>query len=260
MRDSKVNIESRLEKSINALDPIHLEDMGKVSLMDRVDTKYWFNRELLSTLLEMIQDDYYILTIDGMRSLPYVSTYYDTPNNAMFTAHHNGKGNRFKVRKRTYLINGLSYLEVKNKTNKGRTIKHRINTDKENLGFSGEDMQFLQQEIPIDAEQLQQSLSNYFQRLMLVNKDFSERCTIDLVLSYKHKSTAVTLDELVIVEVKSGRGGPMSPIELAMRDLRIKSAGFSKYCMGRLMTDATVKQNAFKAKVRRLSKVMNNKL
>ena len=46
-------------------EPIKLEEMGQVKLMNRTDTKYWFNLIQLQKLLESIKDSYYILKIDG---------------------------------------------------------------------------------------------------------------------------------------------------------------------------------------------------
>ena len=44
----------------------------------------------------------------------------------MYLAHQNGRVIREKIRVRTYVSSGLTFLEVKNKNNKGRTDKKRI--------------------------------------------------------------------------------------------------------------------------------------
>lgn len=245
-----------LMKCLTQLDTITLDEMDQVKLMDRLDTKYWFNSTGLVQVLERVKNDYYILTIDNQLMMPYASTYFDTTRDALYTAHHNGKLNRYKVRRRTYLISGISYLEVKFKSNKGRTVKRRFKTEQQAMELSPIEKEFIAKETPLSVEDLQVSLDNRFQRIMLVNKNFNERCTIDLNLQYSYDEREVMLGDLVIVEIKSERGGGLSPIALALRDLRFKSAGFSKYCVGRTMTDPGVKQNAFKNKLRKINKII----
>ncbi|NJN28808.1 MAG: VTC domain-containing protein [Cyclobacteriaceae bacterium] len=96
--------------------------------MNRTDYKFWFPTNLVPSILSCIKDDYYILTINNQAILPYETTYYDTLKNDMYVAHHNGKLNRYKIRRRSYMVNDVSFLEVKFKNNKGRTIKNRIRT------------------------------------------------------------------------------------------------------------------------------------
>ena len=117
-------------------DPIQLEEMEKVKLMNRTDRKYWFHFDFLPELLQTIKHDYYILNIDGKNQLPYTTTYYDTTKNKMYASHHNGKLNRFKIRRRSYVASRISFLEIKFKSNKGRTIKKRIPADFNNLKFT----------------------------------------------------------------------------------------------------------------------------
>ena len=107
-------------------DPIRLDEMNEVKLMNRVDRKYWFHLDRLENLLHSIKNDYFILNIDGQSILPYATSYFDTTQNNMYTSHVNGKLNRYKVRRRTYVSTGISFLEVKFKSNKGKTIKNLI--------------------------------------------------------------------------------------------------------------------------------------
>ena len=47
-----------------------------------------------------------------------------------YNDHHNQRVNRHKIRFREYVDSGLIYLEVKCKTNKGKTVKKRLKVDK----------------------------------------------------------------------------------------------------------------------------------
>jgi len=245
--------------STKSFESIGLQEMDKVKLMNRTDHKYWFSLTELSAVLESINQQYYILQIDGKDHMPYSTTYFDTIKDEMFIAHHNGKLNRYKIRKRKYLISGIGFLEIKFKNNKGRTIKKRIRTDGPSDQFTEKEIQFIQTNTPYSAEELQLSLLNNFTRLTLVNKNFKERCTIDIDLKYKNENKDVNLGNLVIVEVKSEGNSNISALELALRDNRLKAAGFSKYCVGRTITDSGLKRNEFKRKIRRIEKVINTK-
>lgn len=242
--------------AIDFLSPIRLEEMSRVKLMNRTDTKFWFHASRLQEILQIIKDDYFVLKIGGQAELPYATTYYDTSGNKMYCAHHNGKLNRYKIRRRSYVISGISFLEIKFKSNKGRTIKKRISTEFGETFFTPKENEFLSQYIPFSCDDLHPSLSNNFTRLTLVNKNFQERCTIDLNLSFKNARKQVSLDNLVIVEIKSEGNPTNSPLARTLRDQRIKSSGFSKYCVGRTVTDSSLKRNAFKEKIRSIEKII----
>lgn len=235
---------------------ITLSEMDQVKLMNRVDRKYWFHSAYLPELLKMVEKDYYLLHIDGESRLKYTTTYFDTDNDRMFSAHHNGKLNRFKIRKRKYVNSGISFLEIKFKNNKGRTIKKRIPTDSDSQQIINGESEFIETYSPFDTDDLHASLKNRFTRLTLVNKNFKERCTIDLDIEFESAEKKINLDNLVIVEIKSDGKPNNSPLALALRKIRIKSSGFSKYCVGRTVTDSLLKINAFKEKIRTIEKVI----
>lgn len=245
---------------VESFTPIRLEEMDKVQLMNRTDRKFWFHVSYLSELLRTIEDNYYILNFGGKSCLPYATTYFDTCGDKMFSAHHNGKLNRFKIRKRTYVDSEISFLEIKFKSNKGRTVKKRIPSRVNKSSFSSTEGQFIDHNTPYSSNELKESLINKFTRLTLVNKNFKERCTIDLDLQFEISDRITTLDNLVIVEIKSDGKSNKSPLALALRQYKIKESGFSKYCVGRSITDPLLKRNAFKPKLRSLEKVTNQVL
>lgn len=235
--------------------PIRLEEMEQVRLMNRTDTKYWFNEKCLNQLLEEVQNDYFILNMNNEVLLPYSTVYYDTVENQMYNAHHNGKLNRYKVRRRTYVSSGISFLEVKFKTNKGRTIKKRVSSGSTNNSFTSEEQVFLRNNIPFTINDLQTSLFNHFSRIMLVDKSFKERCTIDFNLQFSAKNKNVALNNFVVVEIKTDGSPSASSMASALYNQGIKPSGFSKYCIGRTIIDTSLKRNAFKRKIRALEKV-----
>jgi len=247
---------------LNSFKTIQLKEMDQVKLMNRTDRKYWFHLNDMQQILEAVKEDYFVLSIDGESLLPYATTYFDTQENEMFVNHQNGKLNRYKIRKRSYVNSDISFLEIKFKSNKGRTIKKRIPIAENDKNFTKEEAVFLHMEAPYKTSDLQVSLLNSFTRITLVNKNFKERCTIDSNLHFESDEKEVNLDEMVIVEIKSEGNAPISPLTLALRDHRIKTSGFSKYCVGRSITDFKLKRNSFKSKIRSIEKMLhiNHKL
>lgn len=242
-------VDTKMFKSIS------LEEIEQVRLMDRTDTKYYFNESRLQELFKAIQGDYFVLEINNETILPYSTVYYDTPENKMFTAHHNGKLNRYKIRRRSYEVSKMSFLEVKFKSNKGRTIKYRVPAQFDTHDFNRTEHDFLSRQSPFSTADLQPSLNNNFRRITLANKHFNERCTFDFNLSFESKGKQIKLEHLVIVEVKAESLASASPLSLALREMRIKTGGFSKYCIGRAVTDSSLKHNAFKQKIREIEKL-----
>ncbi|MFI3303940.1 MAG: polyphosphate polymerase domain-containing protein [Rikenellaceae bacterium] len=245
-----------IKSAIESFEGITLSEMDRVKLMNRTDRKFWFNISHLEELLLDIKDHYFALEIGGERNLPYATTYYDTPEDHMYRTHHRGKLNRFKIRRRNYVSTQHSFLEVKFKSNKGRTIKQRIPTSYPNPDFNPDEDLFIAKESPYHSTELHTVLENSFKRLMLVGCDMNERCTIDQELAFVSNGVEAHLEQLVIVEVKS-EGYATSRIIDAMRRQRLKPSGFSKYCIGRSITDQSLRRNAFKAKHREIEKIID---
>jgi len=141
------------------------------------------------------------LTINEERSFSYKTVYFDTPTNEFFLAHHNNKLNRLKIRRRTYINTGTSFLELKLKTNKGRTVKKRIKTN-DIKTFSIEEKNFIHNNTSLNFDEIQPSLTNKFSRITFVSKDLNERYTIDFDISFKGKNTRTSLENIVILEIK----------------------------------------------------------
>lgn len=239
-----------MDTILNNFTPIYLDEMKSVRLMNRVDTKFVTTLPRLRQLLAMAQEDYFIQEIDEVRKSAYTTLYYDTPSLEMYLMHHNGCLGRQKVRVRQYVDSGITYLEVKNKNNHRRTRKKRITVD----GFgidSDEKREFLKGLCWFDVDTLRPSLRNWFDRITLVNKGKTERVTIDTGLRFHNFLTGIdnSLEQAVVVELKRD-SNHRSPLLAMLRDLRIQPHGFSKYCMGTVLSNPDVKKNRMKPKLR----------
>ena len=124
-------MDKEIVELLSHLPPIPLEEMGSIKLMNRLDRKYLATLSQLEQLLKMAQGKYYAQANGDSRFSPYRTIYLDTPDEEMYLAHHNGRLVRQKVRVRTYLDSGDTFLEVKNKDNHGRTKKKRISVQEQ---------------------------------------------------------------------------------------------------------------------------------
>src|SRR5262245_48399908 len=106
-------------------EPLSLDQVGSATLLDRVDTKFLVPLSAVPQLIDGLADQYRALQVNGTRLGRYSTRYFDTPELALYHAHHAGRLPRYKVRVRSYLESREQYLEVKLKNNKGRTLKDR---------------------------------------------------------------------------------------------------------------------------------------
>lgn len=247
------------ESILNKFDPVSLEEIDEVKLMNRIDRKYWFHSSKLNQLLEQALPYYNILEINGERLMDYQTIYFDTPENSMYLKHHNRKLNRHKIRQRNYISTDSSFLEVKFKTNKKRTVKERIATEFEPNEFEQNELRFIQTNTPFSGEHLEPKLKNKFKRITLIHKEKLDRCTIDISPVFWNNNGKTRVDHLVIFELKRGRSLKSSPMVNLIRELKIRQRGLSKYCTGRAMLEPELKQNMFKPRLRFLNKeILNN--
>lgn len=248
-----------LKDLLESYNSVSLEQMGKVKLLNRVDTKFVTTREDLCRLLELAAADYSIQEIEGRKEMPYTTLYYDTPDCEMYAEHQRGRKNRQKVRVRRYESSGISFLEVKRKNNKGRTDKKRIEIPVR-IPAADDYSEFLSKYSRYADSGLQPQLSNAFHRITLVNRAMTERLTIDTDLKFHNEQTGIDadMDDLVIIEVKRDGLTP-SPVMGMLNKLRIHQSGFSKYCIGMTLTNPALKSNRFKERIRYVRRMMNGR-
>lgn len=253
-----MGIGNKIRKVVAKFDPITLDQMDKVKLMRRTDTKFVFSKKDLPKLLEKALDKYYMVEIEDEREQIYNTTYFDTSDYKMYSLHHNGRPNRFKVRIRQYVYSEQEFLEIKRKNNRGETIKNRIGHTEEKHQIDVDDSKvFVKKYSKFNSDLLEPTLGNNFIRLTLVNKNFSERITIDYKLKFKDlkNNKETKTPGICIIEIKKGRDNKSSPFIAYLKELRIHSMGFSKYCIGMAMLNPDVKNNNFKQRLRAIEKI-----
>lgn len=256
MNSSSLN---KISNTLNHLfSGVSLSEIDESKLMDRVDEKYIFHLSQLDELLMKCSDNYYCLEVCNKRMSLYKTLYFDTPNFDIYLQHHNGKLNRNKIRYRNYVDSNVSFIEVKSKLNKGRTVKSRVETEEWNHLFKSDEKQFVENNSTFFSDNLTESIWVVYHRITLVSKSSKERITLDTSLYFENvNGKKVELDSIVIAEVKQVQKNPSHFVSL-LNELRIKPGSISKYCLGVALLFPNIKQNLFKSRIKFIHKISNN--
>lgn len=242
-------------QKIGLYDPISLAEMDGVKLMNRVDAKFVVPLKMLPGLLDELRPHYRLLEINGHRMCDYETLYFDTPDLRFYHDHQAGRLNRYKIRQRRYVHTNTLFTEVKFKNNKRRTIKTRIsNVTLTNNVMSSETNAFLREQTPFDPEVLMPVLWVDYTRLTLVSLATAERLTLDLNLSFRNHTGHKNYEQVVVAEVKQDSLKHSHFLDL-MKKYHLRQGSLSKYCLGVISLDKTVKHNRFKEKLKYLSKI-----
>ncbi len=246
-----------LNESLDSFTPISLAEMDEVSLMNRVEMKYVFSSGKLTALLSLLSKHYRALEIESSRHFDYNTTYLDTADYLFFNQQLRGKLCRHKLRYRRYVISGLTYLEIKKKTNKNRTIKWRIQ-NRLSSNFDNAASVFLKDYFPYNTSDLKPVLINGFSRITLVGNAFKERITLDSNLIFSSpEGKNIELPYLAVAEIKRERHSGCSPFGDIMKELGIQSNRFSKYSIGSCLVRDMPRINSLKQNLLLINKIEN---
>lgn len=247
------------------MERISLEQMRSVKLMNRIDTKYVASEEgVMQLLAEAAKCGYRVQVHGSVIAARYDTRYFDTESRDMYIAHHNRQLTRQKIRTRHYEDGSATYLEVKDKNNRGRTKKRRIEIPANDLmGWmdNGEALSFLEPISRYDVKSLTPAIATRFLRITIVNPELTERITLDLNLEFTdlRSGTTAQIEGLAIIEIKQD-GNIRSKAKDILNTLRVKPMRISKYCLGTALTVKDIKKNRMKEKIRRIEqRIKQNK-
>lgn len=259
-----------IELQAEQYSPITLAGMEGVKLMNRTDTKFVLPLHLLPQLLSDLEPHYRWLNVNKQVLCSYETLYFDTPALQLYHNHQTGRLNRVKVRQRLYTQSGLTFTEVKQKTNKGRTIKKRIEQPDSsllllsrpgcpNFGYGNLDPEssaFVNQHSGLESAGLRPVLWVGYTRITLVSNTSPERLTFDLDLMFYNGTKSVSFSPVVIAEVKQEAHCP-SPFLRLIKQHGIRQGSVSKYCLGMLSLDGRLRHNRFKPQLLHLKKIIS---
>ncbi|MEU9605967.1 polyphosphate polymerase domain-containing protein [Streptomyces sp. NPDC048057] len=228
-------------ESVLAAAPISLKEVQeRAELMARFDQAYLVPAGVFTRLVAHLTDrarpagPFRVLTIDDRRWFGYHSVYYDTPDWRCFHEHRQGRRLRFKIRERVYRDSGLRQFEIKLKSGRGETIKHRRPLTGADTPLDAPYREFLAGHLraayglepPAD---LSPSIVTDYRRATLVSD--GERITCDTGLSCHdvRADRSVRCDPgLVLVETKTT--GHLTEADLFLHAHGVRPAVFTKYC------------------------------
>jgi hypothetical protein len=250
---------SYIENEISKLNPFSLDAISGVRLMNRIEIKYVFSIRKLTDLVNLLGKQYQVLEIRNVRVLPYTTTYLDTADSLFYYQHIRGEYDRHKIRYRKYEATNESFLEIKKKTNKGRTIKWRIESKPVQGTFDSNASGFIQQYLPISSTLIKPAIINHFTRITFAGFEFKERITIDFNISFStpQETDEISLPYLAVAELKKEAYSDSSHFKTLIKQLNIYPAGFSKYCIASALLNDSLKKNMIKPKLLLLNKLEN---
>jgi len=193
------------------LPPITLAELvERAALQTRIDRKYLVPLATAEQVVAGLAGQARVLEIGGRRDFGYTSLYFDTPDLASYHLSARGRRRRFKVRRRSYLDTGQSFLEVKTRGGRGTTVKERTpDDDGPGRGLDPAARRFVDAVLaragiaPV-AGQLHPVLATHYQRTTVHLAGSESRLTVDTDLTWSlPRGPGLDLPGLAIVETKS---------------------------------------------------------
>ncbi|SIT67063.1 polyphosphate polymerase domain-containing protein [Microbacterium sp. RU33B] len=197
---------------------VDLDELNaQAELQTRVDRKYILPSGALPPVLDELPAGTAVLEIADRRALRYESRYFDTPALDSFHGAAHGRRRRFKVRARTYVDSGGSFLEVKTRGGRSATVKERVpvlrdELDEDGIAYATELLTDAGiPRAPWLARHLDPVLVTRYRRVTLLlpaagTTSDASRGTIDLELEWIDvDGRLLSLPGSVIVETKSGQ-------------------------------------------------------
>jgi hypothetical protein len=246
---------SEISNHLSFFDRITLAQMDSVMLFDRVDTKFLFHVRELPAIIEAMKEDYFTLEVKDTRIHTYHSLYYDTPDFVHYLRHHNQMKSRYKFRHRIYVESDLHFFEIKEKTNKSRTLKSRILKKEKHTGITDSVEELVANNTRYSAKDLHPVLWVNFHRITMVHKERQERLTIDMNLIFERDGKILSADNAAIIELKQEKMNYGIPFMKLLISKGIRPTSMSKYTMGIVNLIETQKNNLFLPKLRTINKI-----
>ncbi len=223
-----------------ALPPIGLDELvQQAELLTRVDRKYVVRLSEMSALFSSVPAGTRVLQIGDQRDFGYRSTYLDTPDFRSFHTSGRSHRHRWKVRGRSYLDSGDSWLETKTAGPRGRTTKTRIvHDDPLHHGISPAGAAFVSGRLgPELTDALRPVLTTTYRRTTLLLPQSRTRVTIDVELAWTAVGSGRSLRRPGLAVVETKTGSTPSVVDRHMWSSGHRPVRISKYGVGMAALD-----------------------
>lgn len=199
------------------------EVVATSELMSRTDRKYVLRLNDFLAVTDALGTSLSCLEIDGQRAFGYSSTYFDTPDLAIFRAHRQDRRRRFKIRTRTYTDSADTFCELKVSGRRDETVKiRRPHPPTAAHGLTAPALTFLDDALTAAPHP-------------------------------GHERSLAAGGDLVLLEVKSA--SERNSVTEALARLRIREQSVSKYCAGLVALGLATGGNRWRPALRRLGVV-----
>lgn len=232
---------------IDALSPVSLDDiLGDAALQVRTDRKYLIELTQVHDVLAAVEGTR-VLEIEGRRRFRYASTYFDTPELIAQAAAAHRRRRRFKVRTRTYLDSGESWLEVKTRGRRGVTVKDRLPYQGGELDHDARDhvrAVLTGAAVPgVEVADLRPVLHTRYRRSTLLLAD-GARATLDVGLTWRlPEGPGHEAGPVAVLETKTLPGTGRSRLDSELMERGFRPSRISKYATGMALLDPAVPHN-----------------
>ena len=256
--DVRMRTASDIASVIGNLPVIGLEELNeRAALLRRTDRKYVVTEEEFRAFIAQLADDVRVLEVEGRRMPAYESMYFDTADQASFRSTALRRRRRFKVRTRTYLDSQTSFIEVKVRDGRRRTVKVRVPCafeGRHQLGATEAD--FVREVFRahgLDAhivDRLRPALTTTFHRVTLLVPSAGCRVTVDVDLAVAPADgQPLRVPGLVILETKSDASDQR--VDRLLWRLGIRPKKVSKFAIGSVLADPSLPDNKWRRTIDR---------
>jgi hypothetical protein len=242
---------------LSQLPAVGLEELTtEAALLTRVDRKYLVPSATARKILSTFGGEARVLEMDGNRTFAYDSVYFDTPALDSYMLAARGRRRRFKIRTRTYLDSGVSFLEVKTEGAREATVKeripyelgHREHLTDEGLAYVNETLAAVLGDVRFGP--LEPVLSTRYNRTTLFLPESGSRATIDSdVIWQSPNGQPWVLDDAVVVETKSGSAP--GPLDRHLWAHGVRPCRISKFATGMAALHPELPANRWNQTLRR---------
>lgn len=252
-------MDADIARKLDLFRPLSLDALNaKAAMLERLDNKYIIPADRLAPALDAFAETFDVLEIEGKRSFTYATRYFDDAGARSYHDHHQGRRKRGKIRVRTYVDAGFSYLEVKLKDIRDITVKRRLKVPNGQTALDDTCTAFIndcyrKQYREDFARPLGPMIGMEYQRITLVASQGGERMTLDTDLSFWSDRRLVDVGPgMFVLETKSARGNGLA--DRILRSLhQHPTPRCSKYCIAMAALGEVNRANGFLPALRKLN-------